>query len=248
MSIVWTNKNLPIIHHEEIIEWDISSANVSLMRYYKLAPLKEVERLAELPKAKREVAVGMKMKDKVFADSLEKAFTDIINEFLVANHLDQEENCVSIKKDAVFVRNHVIRKSEFGDAVTFVPKNKYTGLIVIPGYEFYYTGRKLDVKGISDDSLRLHKNGIPDFITMVFEDCRKFREMNQDLKDFAKMYKNRDLEFNMYREFNTNSQFKVYMCGAEVYMDDIDEELLKSTDISYNYSKIYIPVLQKALG
>ena len=84
MSINKTNTNIPFIHHESIEEWDIRSANTSLMRYYKLANPKLIEKFEKMEKQYREPAVGLYLrKNKDCAVALEKAFTDIINEFLL---------------------------------------------------------------------------------------------------------------------------------------------------------------------
>ena len=63
-----TNRDYPFIHNNEIIEWDIKSANTSLMRYYNLQPNKVIDKLASMPKSQREISVGKLMKkDKEFA-------------------------------------------------------------------------------------------------------------------------------------------------------------------------------------
>lgn len=48
-----TNRDYPFIHNNEIIEWDIKSANTSLMRYYNLQPNKVIDKLASMPKSQR---------------------------------------------------------------------------------------------------------------------------------------------------------------------------------------------------
>ena len=54
MSINKTNTNVPFIHHELINEWDIRSANTSLMRYYNLASSKLISKLEKMEKRDRE--------------------------------------------------------------------------------------------------------------------------------------------------------------------------------------------------
>ena len=38
------------------------------------------------------------------------------------------------------------------------------------------------------------------------------------------------------------------MYGADVFMDTIDESLIDSVDIVHNYSKIFIPILQRVIN
>ena len=244
MSINKTNTNIPFIHHESIEEWDIRSANTSLMRYYKLATPKIIEKFEKMEKQDREPAVGLYLrKNKECAVALEKAFTDIINEFLTANGLDIDMDVISIKKDSVFVRNKVVQCSEFGD-VKFIKKNSYSGCLLIPNYEFYYSRNSIDVKGISDDVLDLHQDGTLALVSMMMQESNNWIELNQFMKEYAIAYKTRQLPFNAYREFTSASKFRVNLYGSEMMMDDIDEDLIEDVDISYNYTKIYLPALK----
>lgn len=250
MSINKTNTNVPFIHHELIEEWDIRSANTSLMRYYNLVNPKLISKFEKLDKKDREPAVGRFLKkNRDISIALEKAFTDIIHEFINTNMLDSEQDIVSIKKDSVFVRNKSIRCNEFGNGdVRFIKKNSYTGCLLIPNYEFYYSREKIDVKGISDDVLHLHQDGTLAFVSLMMQESNNWINLNQYMKDYAITYKNRELPFNAYREFTSSAKFRVNLFGNEVMMDYIDEELIDDTNISYNYTKIYLPALKTIAG
>lgn len=256
MSIHKTNTRDRFIHHEVIEEWDIRSANTSLMRKYKLIPPSQIDRLESLPKDKREVRVGLMLqKNKEFGLALEEAFTFIINEFIEANRLDPENDIVSIKKDAVFVRSRELRKNEFGDdiidqngitrpPVQFIRKNCYSGFLYLPQYEVYYSPNGFTIKGIADDSVPLHENGMLYLFKSVFDLSRDRTELNAFLKEYAGYYKRRELDFDAYREFTSDSKFRVNMFGNELTMDNINEELLELTDISYNYKNVYLEILK----
>ena len=95
MSIVWTNDSINFVHNEEITEWDISSANTSLMRYYKLTPDSLIDKLNSFDKSKREISVGkMIRKNPSFGRDLELRFTEIIETFLSDNHIDKDDDCI----------------------------------------------------------------------------------------------------------------------------------------------------------
>lgn len=246
MSINKTNTDIPFIHHEMIEEWDIKSANTSLMKYYNLASPKLISKFEKMDKKDREPAVGMlSKKNKAFSMALEKAFTDIINEFLDINMIDIDKDVISIKKDSVFVRNKEIKCNEFGNGdVKFINKNSYSGCLLIPNYEFYYSNDKIDVKGISDSVLNLHEDGILAFISVLMQESNNWIELNRYLKEYSSAYKKRLLPFNAYREFTSLSKFRVNLYGSEVMMDEIDEDLIEDTNISYNYLKIFLPALK----
>ena len=159
--------------------------------------------------------------------------------------LEYETDIISIKKDAVFIKNKNIKYNEFGNgAVKFIKKNSYTGCLLIPNYEFYYSKDIIDVKGISDEVLSLHEDGTLAFISTMMQESNNWVELNQFMKEYSLAYKNRQLPFNAYREFTSSSKFRVNLYGNEIMMDEIDEDMIECTDIGYNYTKIFLPALK----
>lgn len=249
MSIQWTNKGINFLHGESIVEWDMKSANLSLIRYYHLAQQSTIERIEKMDKVHRQIYVGkMCQKSVDFTQALEKAFDDIIELFLTSNELDRDQDVISIRKDAVFVRNRHVDHSTFGDVVNFRPKGQYSGYLRLPKYEFYHAQDRIDVKGLTDDLLPLHRAGVLQFIQDVFEESHDWTELNRYLKEYSKAYKERLLPYDAYREFNENSKYVVRVFGNDLIMDRIDESLLPSTNIYYNYKHIYLETLKVILG
>lgn len=237
-----TNKDYPFIHNNEVIEWDIKSANTSLMSYYKLQPTKIIDKLKGLQKSQREIAVGKMMRnDKSFASSLTSSFDQIVNEFISANQLTWND-IVSVKKDAVFVKNHKITTPDFGD-VHFIPKNVYKHVLLLPKYEIYISDQKVDVKGIPDEKLPLHEDGMLTFIKTTMDSANDYIIMQEFFKEYVKLYKARELPFDAYREFNPDSQFRI---GGEFPMlaDSMIEDDMEILDISFNYLNVVIPTIQ----
>lgn len=250
MSIVWTNRDLKFLHHEYIREYDIRSANTSLMSYYGLMPDKDIEKIAAMDRDEREITVGKLMrKSPEFSRGLEKAFTDIVEEFISVNGLDRDNDIISIKKDAVFVRNRHVKQTRFGESVQFRPKGEYGGFIQIPGFEFYWkTGdRGFDVKGISDDLLPLHKEGVLDLMRSIFKESNSTLDLWRFLKEYASCYKRKDLPFAAYRQFDNSSKFLVHMMNQDILMDNINEGMLEYLDISFNYLNVYLECLKVVL-
>ena len=87
--------------NSSIIEYDIKHANINLMKYYNLYPdIKKLDRLDAMEKGKREKEVGlMQRADPELAKKLERAFNDIVTEFMQVNNLSKEDDVISIKKD-----------------------------------------------------------------------------------------------------------------------------------------------------
>lgn len=239
-----TNRDYPFITNSDIVEWDIRSANVSLMQYYHLADQELIDKLSRLPKQKREEAVGKyHLKQKGFGTALEHAFNSIIEEFMSSNSLTMDD-VVAIKKDAVFVKNRKIIQPVFGDCVEFREKGHYRHALLLPRYEFYLSDSEVDVKGISDVSLGLHMSGMLQFVRNVMNSAHDWNRMNQYLKEFVDAYKKKELEFSMYREFTSDSIFRIHQGGQEILLDEIDEDDVPYLDTGFNYINIVIPTIQ----
>ena len=237
-----TNRDYPFIYNNEIIEWDIKSANTSLMSYYNLQPEKVIQKLASMAKSQREIAVGKLMrKDKEFSRNLEESFNKIIQEFMDTNELSWDD-IVSVKKDAVFVKNHKIAHSEFG-AVHFIPKNQYKHALLLPKYEIYISDSVTDVKGIPNEKLSLHEDGMLDFIRTTMDSASEMSHLQSFFKEYVTAYKRKELEFDAYREFSSDSFFRI---GGEFPMmtDAMIEDDMDFIDISYNYINVIIPTIQ----
>lgn len=234
-----------------ITEYDIRHANTSLMRYYDIYPSEKLDAIDKMPKAKREYVVGMLCRnDKTINKKLSKSFDDMMLKFLESNELT-EDDLISIKKDAAFVINRNVKKRIF-DCVEFAIKNSYCAYIKIPQYEFYIKKDKtVDVKGIGDkDALKLHENGILEFINTVIDLYSKqdTEELSRYLHEFMEVYKNRELPFDYYREFNSQSAFISHdEMGGTVILDELDDSMISDIDITFNYVNVIMPIVRVVL-
>jgi len=246
----YTNINRNFIVNADITEWDIHSANISLIKTFKLLSEDKIHKIEDLNKKDRVIKVGLEMqKDKNFSKQLESHFNDVIKEFIESNNLDQDYDITSIKRDAAFVVNRKITKHQFGKYIDFLPKNHYHAYLYIKPYEFYFgKNNNIDIKGLRDEIYSLHQNGIltllNDIVLIAEESNMNTKKINRYLSDYTKAYKNRELDFDMYREFTNESKFKYIMMGNEMLLDNIDDELIEKIDISHNYLNIIMPLIQ----
>lgn len=242
----YLNKLNPIIVNSEIIEYDIKSANTSIMREYNLLSEDRIAKIEAMSKDKRVVVVGKLMKkDKEFSKALEKSFNDAVSKFIEINGLSKDNDIVSIKKDAVFVVNKNIIQSQFGN-VNFVKKNLYNYYVQIKRLEFYGTHDRIDVKGIDDNVVGLHKNGILNFIdnAVTEYESRNRKSIIAFYKNFCSMYKNKELDFDYYREFTSESKYKILTSKKTLTLDNMSEAFIDNLDISYNYNTIILPMIR----
>jgi hypothetical protein len=251
--MLYINKNRPLVVNNEIIEWDIKSANLSLIKEFSLLSESEISKIPTSNKEKREKHVGMLMRDnKEFNKALESKFNEVIEKFIELNSLDKDYDIVSIKKDAVFVVSKNVKINKLGSNILYVPKNVYHAYIQLPKIEFYFKRNEIEVKGISKDFdevlFPLHKDGILYLLREIINICEKTNmnsyNINIFMKDFVEKYKMKELDFPFYREFNQSSKFRCNIYGQESLFDDIDESLMDMVNIEYNYIHIILPLIR----
>ena len=97
----------------------------------------------------------------------------------------------------------------------------------------------LHVKGISDDKVELHRNGICDVLhtsLMMLENLNQ-SQLKTFLVEVSDMYKRRELPIEFYREFNRESCYR-YIDDKGVLFETIGD--VNMIDIRYNYINILV--------
>lgn len=253
--MVYLNTNRAFEINSEIIEWDIHSAGISIIQEYQLLSNDKINKLKKLPKDRMNISIGkIGQEDKDFSRILEEKFNEVIKIFLTNNDLDIEYDILSIKRDAAFTINREVKHPTIGEFITFVPKNTYHAYLYIKPYEFLLKrDGSLDVKGLVGDRevrqniLSLHENGIINFINELINLCEgtnlDSKKINTFCAEFIRYYKNKELDFDYYREFTLESAFRYNLNGNEMMMKYIDSNILNNIDISYNYINLILPII-----
>lgn len=245
MKDQYRNKGISYLTSSHIIEYDISSAGYSLSRYYKLLSDKKLEWLGSLDKKSRHIQIGLLCRnDDVYNKRLKEAFMNIRREFFIANDI-RDEDILSIKKDAIFLTKF-IDTTQFGEYVTFSEKNIYTSYYYINKKEFYDSPTKLDVKGISDDKLELHRDYMLDFLHNIFRlaETTDAKYIVKQLVGFTNAYKSRDLEIGYYRELNDESMFRLSTEYLKFHLGLQHVNDVSDVNISYNYMNYIRPLIE----
>lgn len=248
----YINKDITMLR-STIKEYDMEEGGFSIIKEFQLLPLKDIDYLEKnFDKKGRHIEIGkLQQNNKKLAISMMEGFIECRKIFFEENDLD-ENNILSIKKDAIFVFESKVNKIQFGKYINFRPKGKYSHYIRLNNVEFYYSIWKdlLDVKGLGG-----HNH-------MLFDKIKYFMRVNDKLnrfdmfkvmKKFRKEYLNFDLDLEFYRELNNksfdeNSQNFVFRLKSllrqdDLILDEISDDMTDYLDISYNYVNYIIPLI-----
>ena len=238
----YLNKDIDYLFNMDIREYDLKDAGFSIIKQYRLLPKDKIDYLSKMDKTNRKIEIGMLRKySKTFSDDLSKGFIEARKTFFSANDLT-DDDILSVKNDAIFV----IKKQcqgQFGE-LDFRVKNEYLGYLYLNKIEFYYSALtdRVDVKGIDDELVELHRNHMIDFFKDVFS-MKIYSERKVFIKfltDFIKAYRRLDLELEYYRELSQDSLYSIYIDGEKSLIRDIDSD--EGLDITYNYFKYLVPI------
>lgn len=239
------NHNIPFLFNKEITEYDMKDAGFSLTKEFKLLDSDIIKMLTSMDKVKRKIKMGkIQSSDYEYKENIKKAFVEARRMFFVLNDID-DKDVISIKKDAIITSKHC-KVTSVGKYIEFRPKNMYSSFIQLPNrIELYYNPSQLDVKGIGDDKLELHKDFMIKFLKMYFRkmETEPSEEVIEFCKRFIDRYKHLELEVGYYREFNSLSVFNIPNDDGIIY-NDYWEHSKKDIDIQYNFFNVLLKIIQ----
>ena len=234
------NSEYNLILDSFIREYDLSKANINALYSRGVIDKSTYDNLYNSDKSIREKTVGLMIrKDPNIYKEIQHGIMDAKYQLIVSNLIEPEE-IVCIKNDAVFIKNHKLEQTKFG-LMDFKLKNTYTIFIKINRYEFYYYfnsyngEEKLDVKGISDNKLIMHKEHFMDFLLALFNTLQTdgiISAVNM-IRNFSLAYIRKELPIEYYRKFNSESNFDI-IHGNEIW-STINATDINLIDIRFNY-------------
>lgn len=222
---IWYNPNIEYIFNTEIIEYDIQNAGINIIKTFNLLSLNQIQDLMKLDKLECHIQIGkLQRNDKEFSKTLLEKFAEIREKFISANSLN-EQNILSVKKDAIYTIKSC-DKLKFGK-IEFVEKNIYSSYIRFPensNIEIYYSSNKIDIKGIGEIGLNIHRLYLLMFLKKIISLIEsKDNSIKRYFINFIDKYKQLELDEGYYIKFNNMS---------------------KDYDPVYNYQKLLIPLTQ----
>ena len=228
-----------------IIEYDMKSANISVLKDKNLITDETYTFLSNLPKLMREKEVGlMERKDPSIYTDISTGITSAKLELAAFNKLEPEQ-ILRVANDAVYINTDIdLKYTKFGNYIEFRAKNEYhvflrLGKVVIL-CRFDPDGNiHIDTKGIGKNVAQhrdymiytimsvitlTERSGVKDAIDYLYEICEAYLRL--------------DLPVGYYREFNNSSLYrsKIQIGGMDNGFTAVYESAKPDLDINYNYA------------
>lgn len=231
----------------DIYEYDMKSGGLSIIQEKKLLSDQEIKKILSMDKHDAHKYIGnlqrtndkIKLIEKVYFKEFRLLFGEI-------NGL-KDEDIVAIKKDAIFTRKYC-SITQIGEYVQFREKNHYQAFLRLPKKELFWDGDngKIDVKGLSDEKVELHRDYILKDISSIIGILSMYDYDTAKLKLVRLMndYKTLQLPIEYYREFNPESCYR-QIFGDRILSihEDVGEYYKKDLIIEYNYLNVLVPLL-----
>lgn len=177
MDEIWKRSNyisnIPYIVGQYITEYDIIKANINVLLFMGAISRELYDNLYNSDKHYREVYIGMMQRnDPRISELKSQGIEEFRKRFIQSNHLS-DGDILSIKSDAIFVIGNPCQCTKF-ENIEFRIANHYDAYIRIGNLEIYYgydrmNGEEtIDVKGINDGMLELHRNYMMKFLCDMF--------------------------------------------------------------------------------
>lgn len=230
-----------------IYEYDISKANINVLFTKGVIDEATYKFLYEAQRMVRQVYIGKLCKDTEVSNILKAGIIEAKKMFFEANNIE-DRNVLSIKNDAVFLINTKPQITKF-ELIEFKEKNVYTSFFKLGNMEYYYyysnitKEEYIDIKGISDSALEMHKNYFLQLIKDIFYSIQiNGPEISlRMIKDYYNDYIRLNLPVEHYRRFDSGSMFHfkfISGIGTGYSIASISEDEKSLIDISYNLSII----------
>lgn len=231
-----------------IREYDMVDAGFSIIQEYSLLPPEKILELSKLPKKEKNIAIGkLNGCDKILSRKFHSSFELARKIFFELNEVEEDE-VLSIKRDAIFLKNKIARHNKIGKFINFKLKNKFTSFMNLNGIECYFNSYSniLTVKNIGSNVFKFEKGIIPlisEYMT-IKEKLGKTSNNSVYLKllDFRADYVNLRLPKEYYREFDRDAMYR--MNAYEFGSEEIGDFSLEHLDISHNYMNVLVPLIK----
>lgn len=228
-----------------IVEYDIKSANISVLRNRNAITQKDYEYLASLPKFLREKEIGLREKeDPSLYTEIQKGIKEA-KENLVSFNLINPNQIIRIANDAVYINSNIdLNYLKFGEYIEFRAKSISNVFCNLKGNTIFFTFNDdgnihIDIKGIGDNIV-YHQRYMVYTITSTIAllERSNIQDAIDYLNEIIELYLKLELPAGYYREFNSTSMYRsIYkdINNVPYGLDNICDNQKGDIDINYNY-------------
>lgn len=231
-----------------IREFDISKANISILRDANVLSEERYQYYLTCPRMERQIAIGkLQGSNPKISEILKSGITNAKKIFMETNSIDDSE-VLYIRNDAIaIIGQRIIRNLNISEHVSFRQTAMYTSFYKFKSLDFLYfydpvtNSERLDVKGLGEDGVRLHKDFMLEFLSELFY-CAQMEGIQNAIQLLQMVHQNylkRELSIGYYRELNSGARFKLSQSismYSTLYMDYASEFHKQYLDISTNDS------------
>lgn len=246
----YANYNAPIsyLFDKAICEFDISKANISILREMDVISQKTYEDLKNADRMPRQYFIGCLIRDDpTIQDKLNVGLEMARSKFCKELNLE-DTNILHIVKDAIFVvknmhSGHLPDTVQVSDLVSFTCRGRYTNYLrLFPGMYIYHDRNNPDlrIRGMGELAQSLHKDYFMQMIRGIL-DSRQMVGFNAAYNLAKACYSqllNRTCPVENMRRFDSNSlyDFKEISTFCKFQADYLSEGAEMMVDPSFNMS------------
>lgn len=265
MSNLWEKDNykspINFIIGNQIREYDMSKANISVLRDAEAISEEQYQYFLHCPKLEREITIGkMRGSNPKLTDILKEGIKQARRKFIDLNNID-DIDILAIRNDALtIIGRKPIKALDITERVSFRLDGLYSSFYHINNLDLLYmydpigNTENLDIKGMNDEAINLHKDYMLDLLSEIFFEAQTTNVTTsiETLQSVHSRYILREMPIGFYRELNSGSRFRLnseFSMYSTLYLEHATEYDKRHIDISYNekvlrilnqyYSSIY---------
>ena len=246
-GLQWTAPTDVLVGHQ-IVEVDMRSAGLTVIRAEKLVPPDLLARLEAMPKGAGSVAIGKLNRVpeyKGISDRITQGIRARMEALLRVNGVEADR-ILSVKRDAVFLLGAPPSRLALDDGTRFSIKNAYSAFAKLGTVEVYANLRRgtADLKGIPTEREVLHRDHtlrlVLDFLGMLAGG--RTVEAADTLRQYREDYVSRRLPLGFYREFNAASSYAVRMGRSVYHILEGGDVRVEDVEIVHNLRAVVVPL------
>lgn len=271
MTNIWEKtlykSNIQCLIDTPIFEYDISKTNINVLRDKNIISENQYNYLYNIPKIERNIIVGvMRGKDPSITQILNQSIMEARRFFIIENNISDSE-VLSIRNDSITIIGREARNLNVTERVKFRLTGHYNSFYSLPNMrikssssliELFYLYdpvkniEVLDTKGLGESD-KYHREYLLDFLSELFYTIQvvSMSDAMNLLSIVYKKYINLDMDLGFYREFNTQSLFKLnskYSLINSLYTEVVTDADKYNGNIDISYNENVLRYLNKLIA